>query len=454
MSFTELGLNPQLLKAIEASGYTQPTPVQAQSIPAALAGGDLMVSSQTGSGKTASFMLPCLHRLAAGASARAPRVLVLTPTRELAAQVTRAADTYGKFLKQLRYISIVGGTPMHVETRLLRGGVDVVVATPGRLLDHLNRRSIDLSKIEVLVLDEADRMLDMGFIEDIETIIKGTPATRQTLLFSATLEGIVGGLAQRVTRDAQRIQIAPSRAEQPRIEQKLMYADNRSHKSRLLDSLLRDASVQQALVFTSTKRAADEISTALRIEGFSAQALHGDMNQSARNRTLQSMRQGRIKVLVATDVAARGLDVSGISHVINYDLPRQAEDYVHRIGRTGRAGREGIAISFAAHDEIRLVRGIERYTTQQIEVSVIAGLEPKSKPLPRHAAPKGARPTSSRPYDKRPNDGRPNDGRPNEHRPHNGEAAPRKFSSPDKPKVGFGKRPARPLTSDRRPWQG
>ena len=227
MSFSELGLNPQVLKAIEAAGYTQPTPVQAQSIPAALAGGDLLVSSQTGSGKTASFMLPCLHRLALGASARQPRVLVLTPTRELAAQVTRAADTYGKFLRQLRYISIVGGTPMHIETRLLRVGVDVVVATPGRLLDHLNRRSIDLSKIEVLVLDEADRMLDMGFIEDIETIIKGTPATRQTLLFSATLEGIVGNLAQRVTRDAKRIQIAPTRDEQPRITQKLMYADSK-----------------------------------------------------------------------------------------------------------------------------------------------------------------------------------------------------------------------------------
>ena len=449
MSFSELGLNPQVLKAIEAAGYTQPTPVQAQSIPAALAGGDLLVSSQTGSGKTASFMLPCLHRLALGASARQPRVLVLTPTRELAAQVTRAADTYGKFLRQLRYISIVGGTPMHIETRLLRVGVDVVVATPGRLLDHLNRRSIDLSKIEVLVLDEADRMLDMGFIEDIETIIKATPATRQTLLFSATLEGIVGNLAQRVTRDAKRIQIAPTRDEQPRITQKLMYADSKNHKSRLLDSLLRDASVQQALVFTSTKRAADEISTNLRIEGFAAQALHGDMNQSARNRTLQAMRQGRVKVLVATDVAARGLDVAGISHVINFDLPRQAEDYVHRIGRTGRAGREGIAVSLAGHDEGRLVRDIERYTTQQITVDVIAGLEPKLKATPRYAAPKGARSNAPRSNAPRSNDTKSNDKPPYNAAP----GAARKFSNPDKPKTGFGKRPAREFSADRRPWQ-
>ncbi len=438
MSFNTLGLHPLVLKAIEAAGYTEPTPVQAASIPAALAGDDLLVSSQTGSGKTACFMLPCLHRLAAGGSARQPRILVLTPTRELAAQVTRAADTYGKTLRQLRYISIVGGTPMHLETRLLRVGVDVIVATPGRLLDHLNRRSVDLSRIEVLVLDEADRMLDMGFIEDIEAIIGHTPATRQTLLFSATLEGVVGNLAQRVTRDAKRIQIVPAHAEQPKIAQQLMYADGRSHKARLLDSVLRDPALKQALVFTATKRAADELSTNLRIEGFSCQALHGDMNQGARNRTLQAMRQGRIKILIATDVAARGLDVPGISHVINYDLPRQAEDYVHRIGRTGRAGREGIAISFANHDESRLVRDIERYTTQQIPVGVIPGLEPKLKATPRRPAAKG------KPYAGK--------------RPYNAPAAAgeeRKFSSPNKPKAGFGKRPSREhFSQDRRASQG
>ncbi len=387
MAFSKLALHPQVLKAVVAAGYPNPTPVQALAIPAALAGGDLLVSSQTGSGKTAAFMLPCLSRLAASAPSRHPRVLVLTPTRELAAQVTRAADTYGRFLRQLRYASIVGGTPMHLETRMLRQSVDVVVATPGRLLDHLKRRSIDLSRVEMLVLDEADRMLDMGFIEDIEAIVGHTPAKRQTMLFSATLEGIVGKLAQRVTRDAKRIQIAASPEQQPKIEQHLMFADDMRHKSRLLDALLRDTSLQQALVFTSTKRAADALSSSLREQGFSARALHGDMNQGERNRTLQAMRQGRVRVLVATDVAARGLDVPGISHVINFDLPRQAEDYVHRIGRTGRAGREGTAISFAAHQEHWLVRNIERYTSQPILVGVIPGLEPKGRPV----APKGVR---------------------------------------------------------------
>jgi superfamily II DNA/RNA helicase len=382
MAFAQLGLNPSVVKAVEASGYTEPTAVQIQAIPATLQGADLLVSSQTGSGKTAAFMLPCLHRLdqPSALPGRGPRILVLTPTRELAQQVTRAAETYGKFLKRLRVVAAVGGAPLHVQAKLLSQPVDIVVATPGRLIDHLQRGRVDFSRLETLILDEADRMLDMGFIDDIEAIIARTPATRQTLLFSATLEGVVGRLAQRVTKSARRIEIETAPELKGKIEQRLHFADDFSHKSRLLDHLLRDVELTQAVVFTSTKKSADDLAVQLRGEGFAAEALHGDMSQRDRNRTLQGLRQGRTRVLVATDVAARGLDVPGISHVINFDLPRQAEDYVHRIGRTGRAGREGIAISLAAHFEKRQIRDIERYTAQSIRIGVIPGLEPKSRP--------------------------------------------------------------------------
>ncbi len=390
MAFAQLGLNPLVVKAVEASGYTEPTAVQRQAIPATLEGTDLLVSSQTGSGKTAAFMLPCLHRLdrPSALPGRGPRVLVLVPTRELAQQVTKAADTYGKFLKRLRVVAVVGGAPFHVQAKLLSQPVDVVVATPGRLIDHLERGRIDFSRLETLILDEADRMLDMGFIDDIEAIIARTPATRQTLLFSATLEGVVGRLASRVTKHARRIEIETAPELKAKIEQRIHFADDFSHKSRLLDHLLRDVDLSQAVVFTSTKKSADDLAVQLRGEGFAAEALHGDMSQRDRNRTLQGLRQGRTRVLVATDVAARGIDVPGISHVINFDLPRQAEDYVHRIGRTGRAGREGIAISLAAHFEKRQIRDIERYTAQSIRVGVIPGLEPKSRPA-RPARPEG-----------------------------------------------------------------
>jgi superfamily II DNA/RNA helicase len=399
MAFAQLGLNPQVVKAIEASGYTEPTAVQVQAIPAALEGADLLVSSQTGSGKTAAFMLPCLHRLdqPSALPGRGPRVVVLTPTRELAQQVTRAAETYGKFLKRLRIVSVVGGAPIHVQAKLLSQPVDVVVATPGRLIDHIERGRIDFSRLETLILDEADRMLDMGFIDDIEAIIARTPATRQTLLFSATLEGVVGRLAQRVTKNARRIEITTAPELKAKIEQRIHFADDFSHKSRLLDHLLRDVALSQAVVFTSTKKSADDLAVQLRGEGFAAEALHGDMSQRDRNRTLLGLRQGRTRVLVATDVAARGIDVPGISHVINFDLPRQAEDYVHRIGRTGRAGREGIAISLAAHFEKRQIRDIERYTAQSIRIGVIPGLEPKARPARPEGFGDKRRPSTPRP---------------------------------------------------------
>ncbi|MBI2314092.1 MAG: DEAD/DEAH box helicase [Betaproteobacteria bacterium] len=380
MAFAKLGLHSQLVKAVSAAGYAGPTPVQERAIPAALTRGDLLVSSHTGSGKTAAFMLPCLHRLAESTAGGVPRVLVLTPTRELALQVATTVETYGKFLKGLRTVSIVGGVPFFRQQQLLRRGADFVVATPGRLLDHLRRSGIDLSGVETLVLDEADRMLDMGFIDDIALIVARTPSTRQTLLFSATLDGVVGGLASRITRQAQRIEIAQVPGRASKIDQRLYFADDLAHKSRLLDALLRDESLGQALIFTATKRSADELSTRLRNRGIAADALHGDMNQSSRNRTLQALRHGRLRVLVATDIAARGLDVPGISHVINFDLPRQADDYVHRIGRTGRAGRDGVAISLAAHRDKPLIRDIERYTAQPIAVDRIPGLEPTPRP--------------------------------------------------------------------------
>ncbi|ATE61560.1 DEAD/DEAH box helicase [Thauera sinica] len=378
MTFHSIGLADELLKAVEQTGYTTPTPVQQQAIPAAIAGADLLVSSHTGSGKTAAFMLPSLHRLidrrpAPGAG---PRVLVLTPTRELAQQVEKAAQTYGKALRWLNTACLVGGAPFFAQVKQLQRPVDVVVATPGRLLDHLNRRKLKLSDLEILILDEADRMLDMGFAEDIDAIVAATPAKRQTLLFSATLDGVVGNMAARMTRNPQRIEIEVAQEDRGQIEQRLMFADDIGHKNRLLEALLGDDTLQQAVVFTATKKSADELSLALQEKGIAAAALHGDMHQTQRNRTLQRLRQGRIGVLVATDVAARGIDVAGISHVINFDPPRQAEDYVHRIGRTGRAGRDGVAITLSGPRETGLIRAIERFTGDRLEVHTIPGMEP------------------------------------------------------------------------------
>ena len=382
MSFSELGLDPIILKSVLESGYENATPVQVQAIPAALSGRDLLVSSHTGSGKTAAFLLPSIQRLMAEPAVKSigPRVLVLAPTRELALQVEKSAMKYGRDLRRFRTACLVGGAPYGLQLKRLSQPVDVVVATPGRLIDHLERGKIDFSRLEVLVLDEADRMLDMGFVDDIRAIAARCPAERQTLLFSATLDGVVGNLARELTRDAQRIEIEAAPKAEAKIEQRLLFADNMDHKTRLLDALLRDVELTQAIVFASTKRSTEEISDLLADSGFASDALHGDMQQGQRNRALQRLREGRTRVLVATDVAARGIDVAGISHVINFDLPRQAEDYVHRIGRTGRAGRTGIAVSFAGMREVGLVRTIERYTGNRIEVHTLPGLEPTQKP--------------------------------------------------------------------------
>ncbi len=407
MTFAEIGLNEVLIRALTASGYSEPTPVQAQAIPAGIEGRDLMVSSQTGSGKTAAFMLPALHRLAAQEfpasaprrtanqerqSARArgndrprfqparPKMLVLTPTRELALQVTAAADKYAGALRHLKAVAILGGMPYPKQMELLSRNPAILVATPGRLIDHMESGKIDFSQLQILVLDEADRMLDMGFIEDIEKIVAATPAQRQTMLFSATLDGTVGQMARTITRDPLVIQVDTSHTKHENIEQRMHFVDDLSHKNRLLDHLLRDASIDQAVVFTATKRDADTISDRLNIAGFNAAALHGDMHQGARNRTLNALRRGQVRILVATDVAARGIDVPTITHVFNYDLPKFAEDYVHRIGRTGRAGRNGLAISLVNHAEQFNVRKIERFTKQAIPVFVVEGHEPTRRP--------------------------------------------------------------------------
>ncbi|MBI0420842.1 MAG: DEAD/DEAH box helicase [Nitrosospira sp.] len=384
MSFENLNLPPLILKAIVDSGYTNPTPIQEQAIPELLAGHDIMASAQTGTGKTAAFMLPALHKLATPPKvhSRGPRVLVLTPTRELALQVSEAAAKYGKHLPRVKVVSILGGMPYPLQNKLLSQPVDILVATPGRLIDHIQRGRIDFSRLEMMVLDEADRMLDMGFIDDVERIASATPANRQTLLFSATLDGAIDKVALRLLKIPKRIQIAAQQARLDNIEQRLHYVDDLSHKNRLLDHLLRDMALKQAIVFTATKRDADTLADNLASQGHEAAALHGDMSQRDRTRTLTKLRHGGLRVLVATDVAARGIDVVGITHVINFDLPKFAEDYVHRIGRTGRAGAAGIAVSFASGKDGVNLKKIERFTGQQIASHVVPGLEPRFKPRP------------------------------------------------------------------------
>ena len=376
MSFVEMNLHPSIQKALNVCKYVEATPIQSQAIPLARAGKDLIASAQTGTGKTAAFIIPALERLAKPAKAgMGPRVLVLTPTRELATQVADAVARYGRFIR-MRYGSIVGGVPYPDQLRMLRQPIDLIVATPGRLIDHLERGRLDLSRVELLVLDEADRMLDMGFTDAVDQIAEATPAGRQTLLFTATMDDQMAKLAQRLLHEPERIAIATPQTNHEQIEQRLHVTDNLGHKYKLLHHLLADPTIRQAIIFSATKRDADALARELYDLGHAAAALHGDMTQGARNRTLQNLRRGKVKLLVATDVAARGLDINGISHVINFDLPKAAEDYVHRIGRTGRAGATGIAISFASPAEASYLQRIEKYTGRCIPQHTIAGLEP------------------------------------------------------------------------------
>ncbi|MCZ6730054.1 MAG: DEAD/DEAH box helicase [SAR324 cluster bacterium] len=367
-SFQSFGLAGPLLRGLEASGFCQPTEIQSRAIPVAMDGRDLMASAQTGTGKTAAFVLPAMQRLltAQPKPGRGPRVLVLTPTRELAGQVEQVIRQLGRFAR-LRSGIIVGGLSYGPQERLLRNELDLLVATPGRLIDHMEQGRADFSRLELFVLDEADRMLDMGFVKPVTRIAEKMPTDRQTLLFSATLEGDVHKIAGRLLNDPVRISLATAKVRHEAITQRLHLTDSPEHKNALLRRLLDDPTMTQAIVFTATKRGADRLAKRLASHGHACAPLHGNMRQGARQRTVDSLRSGKVRILVATDVAARGIDLLGVSHVINFDLPAVAEDYIHRIGRTGRNGATGTAISLVgSQDRIKLAN-IERLTGYRME---------------------------------------------------------------------------------------
>jgi ATP-dependent RNA helicase RhlE len=368
MSFSDLGLTPELLRAVADKGYDTPSPIQLQAIPAVLAGRDVLAGAQTGTGKTAGFVLPILQRLAADVATRhrAPRALVLAPTRELAAQVAQSVRDYGKYLP-LRVLQVFGGVGIHPQISGLRSGCDILVATPGRLLDLAQQRAADLSQVQVLVLDEADRMLDMGFIHDIKRIIKLLPQRRQNLLFSATYSDDIRGLAERLLADPLSIQVSPRNAPIELVEQRA-YRVQKDHKRHLLAHLIKEGSWAQVLIFTRTKHGANRLTQQLEGAGIQAAAIHGNKSQAARVRALDMFKRGEITALVATEVAARGLDIKELPHVVNYELPNVPEDYVHRIGRTGRAGSSGQAISLVSSDEQGLLKDIERLLRRSIPV--------------------------------------------------------------------------------------
>ena len=363
MNFLDLGLSQAMLAAVEAVGYEAPTAIQARTIPVLLAGHDVIGRAHTGSGKTAAFAIPILERLDIGT--KEPQALVLTPTRELAIQVAEAIHTYGKHLGGLRVLPVYGGHSMFQQIRRLETGVHVVVGTPGRVMDHVRRGTLVFDSLNVVVLDEADEMLRMGFIDDVEWILGQMPETRQTALFSATMPPAIKRIAERHLRDPQTVEIEEATATVPTLTQHYVNASDRQ-KLETLTRVLEVATPEAALVFTRTKTGAADVAERLQARGYSAEAMHGDMTQQAREATVRRLRGGQVEIVVATDVAARGLDVERISHVINYDMPQDAETYVHRVGRTGRAGRAGTAILFATPREARLLKVIERYTGQRI----------------------------------------------------------------------------------------
>ena len=385
MSFDTLGLTPELVRVVADEGYTQPTPVQREAIPIVLAGRDLVATAQTGTGKTAAFVLPLLQRLHATADAdrrpagqrpvrRSVRALVLAPTRELALQVEEAVRTYGA-RRPIQSVAIYGGVGFEPQARALRAGAEIVVATPGRLLDHVAQHTIDLSRVEILVLDEADRMLDMGFIRDIRRVIAMLPARRQNLLFSATFPGEIRELAASLLDRPSSVDVSPPGTAAELVEQLVIPVD-RERKRELLTHLVRSGRIGQALVFTRTKHGANRLAELLSRDGIRAAAIHGNKSQGQRIRALDDFKEGRAAILVATDIAARGIDIDALPHVVNFEMPLVPEDYVHRVGRTGRAGTGGEAVSLVCVDEAGLLRDVERHLRRQIESEVVPGFEP------------------------------------------------------------------------------
>jgi len=380
MSFSELGLSEAIVRAVSERGYTEPTPIQKQAIPAVLSGGDLLAGAQTGTGKTAGFVLPILHRLSDAnvkgpSSGRPPiRALILIPTRELAAQVEESVREYGKHLK-LNSMTMIGGVNINPQITKLRSRVDILVATPGRLLDHVQQKTVDLSHVEILVLDEADRMLDMGFIRDIKKILLLLPKQRQNLLFSATFSDEIKTLADGLLNKPAMIEVARRNATADKVTHKV-YPVDRDKKRPLLTHLIKEFNWHQVLVFTRTKHGANQLAEYLTKNGIPSLAIHGNKSQSARTRALSEFKDGSLQVLVATDIAARGIDIIDLPHVVNFELPNVPEDYVHRIGRTGRAGQTGEAVSLVCVDELKLQADIERLLKRELPEEIVPGFEP------------------------------------------------------------------------------
>jgi ATP-dependent RNA helicase RhlE len=419
MLFSELGLKAEIQRAVADQGYDTPTPIQQQAIPAVLAGHDLMATAQTGTGKTAGFTLPILHLLAGGGPndrptrvAKTPRVLVLTPTRELAIQVEESVRTYGKHLP-INSLAVFGGVGINPQIANLRRGVDILVATPGRLLDHVQQRTVDLSRIEIFVLDEADRMLDMGFIRDIRKIIALLPKQRQNLMFSATFSPDIRELAAGLLHQPVSVDVAARNTAAETVTQRVIETD-REKKKELLCHLFATRGWHQVLVFARTKHGADALARTLDKAGIKSAAIHGDKSQGARTRALGDFKDGKLVALVATDIAARGIDIDALPYVINYELPNMPEDYVHRIGRTGRAGMEGEAISLVCHDERGNLRDIEKLIKRSLERIVIPGFEQSATAAPRPVQPpRGPRkPQPGRPQAQKTGN---NSGRPQQH---------------------------------------